>query len=45
MKIDLRELDKIIQERFRNNDLITFEELIRDYEEALYELKDLKEGE
>ena len=44
LKIDLRNMDELIQERFPNKDLVTLEELIRDYTETLWEMKNDKEG-
>lgn len=43
MKIDLREFNKWISERFEGKDLITFEELMADYEELILENEHLKE--
>jgi len=43
MKVDLRECISEIQERFGGKDLITFEELMEDYEELIYEVNALKE--
>ena len=43
LKIDLRNIDELIQERFPNKDLVTLEELIGDYIETLWEMKNDKE--
>lgn len=43
LKIDLRNMDELIQERFPNKDLVTLEELIGDYTETLWEMKNDKE--
>ena len=43
MKIDLREFNRWIAERFKGKDLITFEELISDYEDLILENEHLKE--
>lgn len=40
---DLRKLDKLIQERFPNKDLVTVDELIGDYTEVLWEMQNDKE--
>lgn len=43
LKIDLRNMDELIQERFPNKDLVTLEELIGDYTETLWEMQNDKE--
>ena len=43
IKIDLRELNRYFQERFPKKDLITFEELLNDYEELIFDKERLEE--
>lgn len=43
IKIDLREMNRWFQERFSNKDLITFEELLSDYENLIFENEHLQE--
>ena len=42
-KIDLRDVNKWIKDRFSNKDLITFEELLGDYEDLIAEVDHLEE--
>lgn len=42
IKLDIRTWDSEILDRFPNKDLITMEELIRDYVEALNKIKHLQ---
>ena len=43
IKIDLRNVNKWIAERFPNRDMITFAELLGDYESLIDEVKELEE--
>lgn len=43
LKIDLRNMDELIKDRFPNKDLVTVDELIGDYTEALWEMQNDKE--
>lgn len=42
-KIDLRNVNRWYRDRFPNKDLISFEELLGDYEDLMYEVKELEE--
>ena len=44
IKIDLRDANQWIQDRFPNRDLITFEELLGDYESLITELEEIEES-
>lgn len=44
IKIDLRDVNEWIQDRFPNRDLITFEELLGDYESLITELEEIEES-
>ncbi len=44
IKIDLRDANQWIQDRFPNRDLITFEELLGDYESLITELGEIEEA-
>lgn len=44
IKIDLRDANQWIQDRFPNRDLITFEELLGDYESLITELEEIEEA-
>lgn len=44
IKIDLRDVNQWIQDRFPNRDLITFEELLGDYESLITELEEIEES-
>jgi len=44
IKIDLRDVNEWIQDRFPNRDLITFEELLGDYESLITELEEIEEA-
>jgi len=44
IKIDLRDVNQWIQDRFPNRDLITFEELLGDYESLITELREIEES-
>lgn len=39
LKIDLREMNRWFKDRFPNKDLITFEELLTDYEELILDVE------
>lgn len=43
LKIDLREMNRWFKERFPNKDLITFQELLSDYEELIFDKERLEE--
>lgn len=43
MKIDLRNCNRWIADRFPKQDLITFEDLLRDYEDLISEVEHLEE--
>lgn len=45
LKIDLREMNRWFRDRFPNKDLITFEELLTDYEELILDTERQKEEE
>ena len=40
---DIREWDDMYKDRFPKKDLISLDTLLNDYEEALYEIKELEE--
>lgn len=42
LKIDLREMNRWFQERFPKKDLITFDELLSDYEELIFDKERLE---
>ena len=44
IKIDLRDVNEWIKDRFPNRDLITFEELLGDYESLITELEEIEEA-
>lgn len=44
IKIDLRDANQWIQDRFPNRDLITFEELLGDYESLIAEKEEIEEA-
>lgn len=43
LKLDLREMNKLYQERFKNQDLITLDELLGDYEDLVWKVESLEE--
>ena len=43
IKIDIREWNRWLKDQFNNKDLITFEELISNFEDIVLENEDLKE--
>ena len=45
LKIDLREMNRWFKDRFPNKDLITFEELLADYEELILDAERQQEEE
>lgn len=45
LKIDLREMNRWFKDRFPNKDLITFEELLTDYEELILDAERRQEEE
>lgn len=45
LKIDLREMNRWFKDRFPNKDLITFEELLTDYEELILDAETQQEEE
>jgi hypothetical protein len=45
LKIDLREMNRWFKDRFPNKDLITFEELLADYEELILDAERRQEEE
>lgn len=42
LKLDLREMNKLYQERFNGQDLITLDELLGDYEDLISEVERLE---
>lgn len=42
LKFDIRYWEDDIKERFLNKDLVSLEELLRDYKDLIYEIKELR---